>query len=369
MLSKDKKDCFSFNNGCYLLGPTGPTGPTGPSGGPIGPMGPTGPTGPTGATGPTGPQGETGSTESIQIGEVVTTDPGTDVEIIDHKYGLEHVFDFIIPRGMDGKEGPKGEPGDIGPMGPTGPAGLPGTSVTILGSYDNFNDLEREHETGNPGDSYLVGDNLYVWSETENTWKDVGRIRGPQGIQGPQGIAGIKGEMGPKGEEGPTGPPGPLEIPNGYFVSFNNNYPQGGLKVESNARIPITLKAMDNAGIYTLEQNENYIQFDKEGVFQITFIVSAYCKVSENDTDVIAIGFRKENSDIIYAGASIWNEIHATEKIIGQGMFVVASTDEKWELVNLSQSPIYLDSPVITDTLSDSYYINAPVNIIIQYLG
>ncbi len=373
--NKNKKDYLSLSNGCYLMGPTGPTGPQGPAGGPTGPQGitgptgPTGPTGETGPTGPTGPQGEIGTTETIQIGKVVTTDPGTQVEITDHKYGFEHIFDFSIPKGEDGKDGMDGQQGEIGPTGPTGPTGAPGTSVTILGSYDSIDELEKEHETGEPGDSYLVGDNLYVWSNTENTWKDVGRIRGPQGIPGPQGNPGLPGEIGPQGKEGPTGPPGPLEIPNGYFVSFNNSYPVGGVKVESNARIPISLKAMDNTGIYTLEQNEYYIQFDKEGVYQITFIVSAYCKFDENDTDVIAIGFKQENSDIVYAGSSIWNVAHTSEKIIGQGMFVVASTDEKWELVNLSKSPIYLNSPSIDDITSDSYYVNAPVNIIIQYLG
>ena len=45
--------------------------------------------------------------------------------------------------------------------------------------------------TANEGDGYLVGEELYV--RVNNTWKDCGTFRGPQGIQGIQGIQGNTG--------------------------------------------------------------------------------------------------------------------------------------------------------------------------------
>lgn len=71
----------------------------------------------------------------------------------------------------------------------TGTYGETGTSVTILGSYDTLAELEQEHPTGNLGDAYLVGGDLYVWNGT--AWEDVGQIQGPEGPQGPQGDTGV----------------------------------------------------------------------------------------------------------------------------------------------------------------------------------
>lgn len=43
-----------------------------------------------------------------------------------------------------------------------GEKGDTGASVTIKGSYDSYDDLIREHPTGNDGDSYIVNGSLYV---------------------------------------------------------------------------------------------------------------------------------------------------------------------------------------------------------------
>lgn len=73
--------------------------------------------------------------------------------------------------------------------------------------------------TGNLGDAYVIGLNLFVWS-VENKWIDVGAFQGPkgdkgevgeqgiQGPQGPQGEQGIQGEQGPKGDKGDPGKDG-----------------------------------------------------------------------------------------------------------------------------------------------------------------
>lgn len=67
--------------------------------------------------------------------------------------------------------------------------GQDGTGVSILGSYDTVAQLRAAHPTGNEGDGYLVGGDLYVWDGSQ--WLDVGTIQGPQGQRGPQGDTGV----------------------------------------------------------------------------------------------------------------------------------------------------------------------------------
>ncbi len=107
-----------------------------------------------------------------------------------------------------GPTGPRGEKGEMGPVGPTGPKGNPGTSVTILGSFPTYEEMIAHHAVGNVGASYLVGDDLYVWSEESSSWSNVGHIRGPQGRQGKTGPKGEQGIQGPRGEQGPPGEQG-----------------------------------------------------------------------------------------------------------------------------------------------------------------
>ncbi len=160
-------------------GPTGPTGSTGATGetGAIGPTGPTGTTGATGAAGPTGPTGASGSS-----GDTGPTGP----------------------TGTTGIAGPTGPTGDAGTVGPTGPTGQTGAGLNILGTLANPGLLP---ETGNPGDAYLIGGDLYVWDG--DSWENVGQIQGPVGPTGPTGAAGTSGPTGPTGDAGTAGPTGP----------------------------------------------------------------------------------------------------------------------------------------------------------------
>lgn len=73
----------------------------------------------------------------------------------------------------------------------SGAQGKDGTSVNILGSYATLEELTATHPTGNTGDAYIIDGNLYVWSENNNAWENVGTIQGPQGDVGPQGDTGI----------------------------------------------------------------------------------------------------------------------------------------------------------------------------------
>ncbi len=133
------------------------------------------------------------------------------------------------PQGPPGEDGQDGVQGPIGPAGPTGPqgntgpqgpAGADGTGVTILGSFDDESQLPG---SGDPGDSYLIDGDLYVWSETSTSWENVGNIQGPQGNTGATGATGATGPQGPQGPQGNTGPQGPQ----GATGAIGSQGPQG----------------------------------------------------------------------------------------------------------------------------------------------
>ena len=134
---EENKNCnkYKLPNSCYLMGPTGPTGPI-------------------------------GTTETIEFRNTITGDEESNAQVIDTTGSPNHILDIIIPRGKQGI------------IGPTGPKG---SSVSIKGSYLNYEDLIKEHPKGNINDAYLVNGDLYVWSENNNNWENVGRIQGPKG--------------------------------------------------------------------------------------------------------------------------------------------------------------------------------------------
>ncbi len=303
-------------------GDPGPKGDTGPQGiqGPPGEKGDPGPTGwkgekgemgPPGPQGPKGDKGDTGEGETISLGIVSTGDASTFAKIVDRKAGLNHIFDFVIPRGINGSDGPKG---DTGPMGPQGP-------------------------------------------------------RGEQGLPGEKGEQGPKGDKGEPGPQGPQGVEGPLEIPAAFFVTFHDEdqKPQG-VEVPSKGRIPIEIKSLDVRNEINLDNNT--ITFNKDGVYRIDFIVNAsYTTTQDFDptTDIIAIGFKKVGEDTVYAGRSVWNFAEPVLEIAGHGIFN-ASTDDVFELVNLGNKSFYLNAPNIANISSYSSFINPVVTIIIQAL-
>ena len=86
-----------------------------------------------------------------------------------------------------------------------GSQGEQGTGVTILGSYESEEALNTAQPTGSVGDSYLVNAELYVWSETEATWINVGTIKGEKGDKGDKGDTGTSGTNGTNGKDGKDG--------------------------------------------------------------------------------------------------------------------------------------------------------------------
>jgi len=126
----------------------------------------------------------------------------------------KHLY-MELPYFNRGEKGERGEPGKKGET---------GAALAIKGTKNSTSDLPK---TGKAGDAYMIGGDLYVWSDT--TWANVGRVKGEKGDQGEPGVKGdppkltisdagtwvIDGEdtgkraMGPKGDQGDIGEPGP----------------------------------------------------------------------------------------------------------------------------------------------------------------
>lgn len=66
--------------------------------------------------------------------------------------------------------------------GKDGKDGKDGTSISILGSYDTFAELEAAGDSSAKGNAYLVDGALAVWDGNE--WQDAGSIQGPKGDDG-----------------------------------------------------------------------------------------------------------------------------------------------------------------------------------------
>lgn len=155
-----------------------------------------------------GPKGDTGE-QGIQGIQGLKGDKGDQ--------GIQGVQGPKGDKGETGAKGDTGLKGDTGEQGPKGDKGEPGkdgvdgNTIKIIDKIENADALPPD---GNQfGDAYVVGKDLYVWSE--NGWLNTGGFEGPQGeqgIQGPQGLKGDKGEKGDtglKGDKGDTGEVGP----------------------------------------------------------------------------------------------------------------------------------------------------------------
>ena len=137
--------------------------------------------------------------------------------------GFQGPSGYQGPQGANGSNGANGTNGKQGPM---GPQGADGKGVSIKGSYDTYEELIAEHSTGNEGDAYMVGSDLYVWDSTNNRWNNVGQIKGDKGDQGPEGKQGPQGPQGAKGTDGTSGTHG-KQGPQGADGTNGKQGPQG----------------------------------------------------------------------------------------------------------------------------------------------
>ena len=149
-----------------------------------------------GKEGPQGPKGERGLTGATGQPGYTFTPAISDTGELSWTKSRGEGGDVPAPINIKGAIGPQG------PTGPQGPKGDPGTGVTI--KPDKASCLVI-------GDSYIdeITGNLMMLTTLPNTFKDLGPIRGPQGLQGEKGDKGDPGEQGPRGEQGIQGIQGP----------------------------------------------------------------------------------------------------------------------------------------------------------------
>lgn len=268
------------------------------------------------------------SQDIITIRSTTTGSPQENAKVIDTIKRGKHILDFIIPRGKDG------------------------TSFNILGYYDDINTLNNEHPEGNIADAYIVDKNLYIWSENTKSWQDVGKIKGPKGDKGDPGNNNIRAV---------------------YIVTFNDATTQYGIPVNSGEKLPLKRLELDTSKLITLDTQESTIKFNENGLYKISFIVSAYPLVETQDfdpaTDIVAIGLREKDTDNIYIGASQFVYNGEPVQTTGQGIITITDTTKSYELSNISPKTIYLESPDIRNLKTVSYFSNSLITLTIEFLG
>lgn len=174
------------------------------------------------------------------------------------------------------------------------------------------------------------------------------------------------------GQTGPTGPIGINSTKNIYLVTFNDGTNVDEILVKSNSALPINRKELDIYELINLDTSNNTIQFNEIGYYKITAIASLSLKkdtIFNSDTDFITLGFKVANTDNVYIGASEWRNDENARQIVMHGVIAVNNLDEQYEVVNLGNKDIYLNSPDLNNIKSDSYFTNSLVTIIIEYMG
>ena len=153
---------------------------------------------------------------------------------------------------------------------------------------------------------------------------------------------------------------------------FNNIKSEDGIRVESNERIPISRIELDFSDLITLN-DDNTINFNMPGYYKISFTVSAYPVVESAEfdptRDIVAIGFRQIDTDNTYVGVGQWVFNGEAVELYAQGIVAIPDLTNKYEIVNLSKQPIYLNTPSIDNVASLSYFSNSLLTVIIEYLG
>lgn len=179
--------------------------------------------------------------------------------------------------------------------------------------------------------------------------------------------------MIPKGKDGLDGENIPNKINAAYIVAFNKDYLDDGYEILKGERLPLQRKEIDTNNIVELDSNNNTIKFNKEGYYKISF--NAYVRVPyfnekfDPKIDFATLAFRKVGTDNIYVGASSFYRNEETSNIHTEGILSIDSTNDLYELSNLSKRNIYLNTPDLQNIDSDSYFTNSSLTLIIEYLG
>lgn len=93
-------------------------------------------------------------------------------------------FEDLTPEEKEEIRGQRGYQGEVGPKGDTG------DGLHVDGTYSSYNAFIAAHPEGTKEEVYIVGGNIFTWSETESIWVNGGRVQGPQGQTGQDGKPG-----------------------------------------------------------------------------------------------------------------------------------------------------------------------------------
>ncbi len=337
--SSGKKFCGIIDS--KIIAPRGATGPQGPQG-LKGDIGPTGPTGPTGATGPAGATGG-----EVVVRTTTTMDAGHSAKVESSYMDGKNMLDFFIP---------KGETGDM--------------EVVRAGIVTT---LEPEN-SASVADRFLDGVHFLDFGIPRGV-TGVAGARGPTGMQGEmgqQGEVGPKGDTGPQGEKGDTGPAGTLDIPGAYIISYNDDpttFPVSGEEIKSNGRLPLMRLELHSGSIITLDTTDNTIQFNKTGIYYITFTTNAYVKRTQTEfdpkTDFVSVAFREVDSEKILVASNSWSYDECATNMTGSGLFVVDNVSTPYELINIQKKSIFINGCDVDQTTSKSYFGVPMVTIVL----
>ena len=148
-----------------------------------------------GKDGVNGQDGADGAAATIQIGEVITGEAGTNASV--ENTGTENaaVLKFTIPRGATGAQGAQGAPGQDGADGAPGAPGADGQDATIAIGTVSTGAAGSEAAVTNTGTPSAAVFNFTI-------------PRGETGAQGIQGETGAAGKDGVNGQDGADGKDG-----------------------------------------------------------------------------------------------------------------------------------------------------------------
>ncbi len=221
---------------------------------------------------------------------------------------------------------------------PTGPTGPVTSTITVNGYYDTLAELNAARPIGTPGEAYAVGDALYVWNATTNSWAQTSVVVGPTGPSGPMGqigptgptgsmgipgMPGPTGATGATGPEGPTGPQGPQGL-QGETGATGDTGPANGLNAyggaysnvnqpfttTSNTPTAITLGTVMEELNVDSTSNPNSITINDGGVYEISYNVVLQAQAAEAVTVVVR---NNNSSDVDGTSETITVEANQAE--------------------------------------------------------
>ncbi|WP_101773529.1 BppU family phage baseplate upper protein [Peptostreptococcus faecalis] len=106
------------------------------------------------------------------------------------------------PQGLRGEPGKDGVNGKDGVDGKDGIDGKDGYSIYVKGTLTSEENLPSIDDSRN-GDMYVINGELYLFTG-ENSWSNLGKFVGPQGLRGEPGKDGVNGKDGVDGKDGLT---------------------------------------------------------------------------------------------------------------------------------------------------------------------